>query len=91
MSAVTLYRAQDGSLFETESEQQAYDAQCQHKEAIESFIDRHFPIPAPEAVLNDDGTPKLDENGKPVTKAKQNAGRGPARKAVSLWLAEHQA
>ena len=90
MSAVTLYRAEDGTLFETEAEQLAHDAQCKHKEAIESFVDRHFPIPAPEAVLNDDGTPKLDEKGEPVVKAKQNAGRGPARKAIALWLSENQ-
>lgn len=85
----TVYVANDGTLFGEESEALAHDAMTANKAKIDDFIDRHFPIPAPEAVLNDDGSPKLDNDGKPVLKSKQNGGRGPARKAISLWLAEN--
>jgi hypothetical protein len=89
MSAVTLYRSVDGSLFETESEQLAYDAQHANKEAIDAFVDRHFPIPEPELLFNEDGSPKLNDKGEQEKKVKQNAARGPVRRALALWIAEN--
>lgn len=89
MSAVTLYRATDGSLFETEVEQRAHDASLANKVRIDAFVDRHFPIPEPELLFNEDGSPKLNEKGEQEKKVKQAPGRGPARKAIALWLAEN--
>lgn len=88
-TAKTLYEAQDGSLFETEVEAQAHDAATTNKDKIEAFINKHFPIPEPELVFNADGSPKLNEKGEQEKKAKQAAGRGPARKALALWIAEN--
>lgn len=82
MSAVTLYRAQDGSLFETEAEQRAHDASIANKAAIDNFLDRHFPIPAAETVID-------PETGNQTKKYRQASGRGAARKAISLWLSEN--
>lgn len=82
--------AADGTVFETLEDAQAHDALGANKERIEAFVDRYFPIPAPELVFNEDGSPKLNEKGEQEKKAKQNAGRGPARKAISLWISENQ-
>lgn len=82
--------AADGSVFDTLEEAQGYDALCANKERIEAFVDRHFPIPEPKLVFNEDGSPKLNAAGEQEKKAKQNGGRGPARKAISLWIAENQ-
>jgi hypothetical protein len=90
MSAVTLYRAADGELFETEAEQLAYDASLSNKKEIEDFVNRHFPIPAPAPVLDSEGNPTFDEAGKPVTKARTNNARGPVAKAIAMWISEHQ-
>jgi len=79
VDAVQVYRTSDGEMFQDQTEAQAHEAEVQNKVAIDTFIDKHFPIPA--AVTAPDGT---------VTK-KQNAGRGPARKAITLWLAEQAA
>lgn len=83
MAQVTLYQAQDGTLFETEGEQLAHDAAASNKAAIDAFIDLHFPI---EPAFNKDGTPKLNDKG--VQENKQNTARGPVRKALALWIAQ---
>lgn len=79
---VQLYRTSDGAVFEDQAEAQEHQTYVSNKLAIDAFIDKHFPIPAPEVTIVD---------GKEVKKSKQNAGRGPARKALSLWLAEQAA
>jgi len=89
MSAITLYRATDGFLFETEGEQLAHEALLENKARIDAFVDRHFPIPEPELLFNEDGSPKLNEKGEQEKKVKQAAGRGPVRKAIALWIAEN--
>lgn len=89
VQAIQVYRTSDNEVFESEQEAARHEASIQHKTKIEDFVNRHFPIPAPELVVNEDGTPKLNEKGEQEKKAKQNAGRGPARKAVELWLAEN--
>ena len=89
VQAIQVYRTSDNEVFESEQEAARHEASIQHKTKIEDFVNRHFPIPAPELVVNEDGTPKLNEKGEQEKKAKQSAGRGPARKAVELWLAEN--
>lgn len=89
VQAIQVFRTSDGEVFESEQEAARHEASVQHKSKIEAFIDTHFPIPAPELVFNEDGTPKLNDKGEQEKKSKQNAGRGPARKAIELWLAEN--
>jgi hypothetical protein len=89
VQAMQVFKTSDGEVFESEQEAARHEASIQHKAKIEDFINRHFPIPAPELVVNEDGTPKLNEKGEQEKKPKQNAGRGPARKALELWLAEN--
>ena len=90
VQAIQVYRTSDNEVFESEQEAARHEASIQHKAKIEDFVNRHFPIPEPELVVNEDGTPKLNEKGEQEKKkAKQNAGRGPARKAIELWLAEN--
>lgn len=89
VQAIQVFRTSDGEVFESEQEAARHEASVQHKAKIEAFIDTHFPIPAPELVFNEDGTPKLNDKGEQEKKSKQNAGRGPARKAIELWLAEN--
>ena len=89
VQAMQVFKTSDGEVFESEQDAARHEAGIQHKTKIEDFINRHFPIPEPELVFNGDGTPKLNEKGEQEKKAKQNAGRGPARKALELWLAEN--
>lgn len=89
VQAIQVFRTSDGEVFESEQEAARHEASAQHKVKIEAFIDTHFPIPAPELVFNEDGSPKLNDKGEQEKKSKQNAGRGPARKAIELWLAEN--
>lgn len=89
VQAMQVFKTSDGEVFESEQDAARHEAGIQHKAKIEDFINRHFPIPAQELVFNEDGTPKLNEKGEQEKKAKQNAGRGPARKAIELWLAEN--
>lgn len=89
VQAIQVFRTSDGEVFESEQEAARHEASVQHKAKIEAFIDTHFPIPAPELVFNEDGSPKLNDKGEQEKKSKQNAGRGPARKAIELWLAEN--
>lgn len=89
VQAVTVFRTSDDEVFESEQDAARHEAGIQHKAKIEAFIDTHFPIPAPELVFNEDGSPKLNDKGEQEKKSKQNAGRGPARKAIELWLAEN--
>lgn len=89
VQAIQVFRTSDGEVFESEQEAARHEASVQHKTKIEAFVDAHFPIPAPELVFNEDGSPKLNEKGEQEKKSKQNAGRGPARKAIELWLAEN--
>ena len=35
----------DGTVFDTETEQLAYDAAKKHQAAIDAFLDRHYPKP----------------------------------------------
>lgn len=87
--AKTVYVANDQTVFDTAEDAQAHDSFMAHKAVIEAFVDRHFPIPEPELVFNEDGTPKLNEKGEQEKKVKQNGNRGPARRTLSLWLADH--
>jgi len=80
--------AADGTVFETLEDANAHDAFCANKAQIEAFVNRHFPVPEAELVFNEDGSPKLNEKGEQEKKTKQNSNRGPARKTLSLWLAE---
>lgn len=89
VQAIQVFRTSDGEVFESEQEAARHEASVQHKAKIEAFIDTHFPVPAPELVFNEDGSPKLNDKGEQEKKSKQNAGRGPARKAIELWLAEN--
>ena len=89
VQAMQVFKTSDGEVFESEQDAARHEAGIQNKAKIEDFINRHFPIPAPELVVNEDGTPKLNEKGEQEKKVKQNAGRGPARKAIELWLAEN--
>lgn len=89
VQAIQVFRTSDGEVFESEQEAARHEASVQHKAKIEAFIDTHFPIPAPELVFNEDGTPKLNDKGEQEKKSKQNAGRGPARKAIELWISEN--
>lgn len=89
VQAMQVFKTSDGEVFESEQDAARHEAGIQHKAKIEDFVNRHFPIPEPELVFNEDGTPKLNEKGEQEKKAKQNAGRGPARKAIELWLAEN--
>lgn len=81
VQAVQLFRTSDGTVFESETEARAHESLLVNKERIEAFINRHFPIPEAEVTF--------DENGNEVKKVKSNQSRGPARKALSLWLAEN--
>lgn len=89
VQAMQVFKTSDGEVFESEQDAARHEAGIQHKAKIEDFINRHFPIPEPELVVNEDGSPKLNEKGEQEKKSKQNAGRGPARKAIELWLAEN--
>lgn len=89
VQAMQVFKTSDGEVFESEQDAARHEAGIQHKAKIEDFINRHFPIPKPELVVNEDGSPKLNEKGEQEKKSKQNAGRGPARKAIELWLAEN--
>lgn len=88
---VPMYRTSDGTVFESNDDAVVHESGLKNKVAIDTFIDKHFPIPAPELMTNEDGSPKLDAKGVQEKKPKQNNGRGPARRALSLWLAENPA
>lgn len=89
VQAVQMYQTSDGTFFEDSQEAAIHESSLKNKAIIEAFVDKHFPIPAPVAVTNEDGSPKLDDEGKQVFEKKQNNNRGPARKAISLWLLEN--
>lgn len=78
----------DGSVFETEHEANAYDAEIRNKDAIDAFLDTYFPHP--EGHMKDaEGNVKTDAKGNPVPKRRQD--RGAIRKAIGLWEAERGA
>lgn len=89
VQAVQVFKTSDGEVFENEHEAAAHEAATQNKVKIEAFLNKHFPIPAPETVIGEDGQPVIGEDGQPVKKAKSSQGRGPARKAIALWIAEN--
>lgn len=66
ISKVVFVSEVDGSVFETEAEVLAYDSGLKNKEAIDSFLDKHFPkveskTRAGEVKTYKDGTPKMVE------------------------------
>lgn len=89
VQAVQFFQTSDGNVFESQSEAVQHESILKNKVAIETFLDVHFPIPAPVPAVNEDGTPKLGEDGKPEMVRKQNNGRGYARRAIALWLAQN--
>lgn len=91
VQAMQVFKTSDGEVFESEQDAARHEAGIQYKAKIEDFINRHFPIPAPELVVNEDGSPKLNDKGEQEKKVKQAAGRGPARKAIELWISEQVA
>lgn len=89
VQAVQVFKTTDGEVFESEHEATVHEVEIQNKARIEAFVNKHFPIPEPEVVVGEDGQPVIGEDGQPLKKAKSNQGRGPARKAIALWIAEN--
>lgn len=77
MSAITVYKAKDGTLFQTKEQQELHDVHQANKVLIEEFLDKYFPVPP--ALELPDGTKKY----------RQAAGRGPARRAIIQWIKDH--
>ena len=90
VQAIQVFKTTDGEVFPEEALALQHQAEIDNQAEIDAFIDKHFPIGDLEPVLNEDKTPKM-KDGNPVMRHKPNNARGPARKAVLAWLAEHPA
>lgn len=44
-TAITMFRTSDGKTFESSVEADTHEAGLTHAAAIESFLDRHYPLP----------------------------------------------
>jgi hypothetical protein len=62
-----------GTVFNTEAEADASSAAIQHKEIVDAFVSRHFPL-----------TPSKKEGGKA-----RNPHANTARKAIFMWISQN--